>query len=52
MKKYLNKKAILHYIRYGPMDFDFKQAMFYYWIIDFPIFSIIYWTIYFIKKGF
>lgn len=45
MKKYFNKRDIEHYLTYGPMDFEFKQAMFYFLIFDIPIitiFSIVY----------
>lgn len=52
MKKYLNKKDILHYLKYGPMDFNINQAMFYYWLIEFPIYSIIYWSIHFFVKNY
>ena len=50
MKKYFNKKDIKTFLKYGYMEFDFKQAMFYYFIFEFPIYTIIYWTIYLIKK--
>lgn len=40
MKNYLNKDDIIHYIEYGPMDFNFKQMMFYWFIIDLPILTI------------
>ena len=51
IRNFLKKKDILHYVKYGPMDFNFKQAMFYHLLIDFPIYSLIYWSIYFIRGG-
>lgn len=47
--KYLNKNDIIHYLKFGPMDFPYKQSMFYYFIIEFPIYSIVYWFLYIIK---
>lgn len=51
MKKYITKKDILHYFKYGPMDFDFKKAMLLYLIFEFPVYTIIYWLCYFIKNS-
>lgn len=50
-KKYLNSKDIKHYFKYGPMDFDWEQAFFYYLIFDLPFFTLIYLLIYFIKNS-
>ena len=50
MKKYLNKEDIKTFFKYGYMEFEFKQAMFYYWIFEFPIATILFWVIYLIKE--
>ena len=50
IKKYLNKEDIKKYFKYGPMEFEFKQAMFYYFIFEFPIFNILFWLLYLIKE--
>lgn len=42
IKKWLNLKDIKHYYSYGPMDFEFKQAFFYYLILELPIYLIFY----------
>lgn len=41
MKDYLKKENILHYLQYGPMDFSFKQMMFYWLIFDLPVLIIL-----------
>ena len=46
MKKYLNKEDIKTFFKYGYMEFEFKQAMFYY----FPISTILFWLLYLIKE--
>lgn len=45
----IKKEDIKKYLKYGPMEFDFKKAMLLYLIIEFPIYSIIYWLVYFFK---
>lgn len=50
MRRYITKNDIKTYLKWGPMEFDFKKAMFLYLILDFPIYTIIYWLCYFIKK--
>ena len=45
----INKEDIKNYLKYGPMEFKFKKAMLLYFIIEFPIHSIIYWLVYFFK---
>ena len=35
-RKYLNKKDLKTFFKYGYMEFDLKQAMFYYFVFDLP----------------
>lgn len=49
MKKYISKEDIKTYLKWGPMEFDFKKAMLLYFILEFPVYTIIYWLCYFIK---
>lgn len=46
----ITKEDIKTYFEYGPMEFEFKKAMILYWIVDFPISSIIFWLIYFLRR--
>lgn len=50
MKKYITKEDIKTYLKWGPMEFDFKKAMLLYWLVDFPIYTIIFWLIYFLRR--
>lgn len=38
------------YLKYGPMEFDFKKAMLLYWLVDFPICTVIFWLKYFLRR--
>lgn len=49
MKKYITKNDIKTYLKYGPMEFEFKKAMLLYLILDFPLYILIFWLFYFIK---
>lgn len=49
-KEYFNKQDIKHYLKYGPMDFEWPQAFTYYIVIEMPIFTIIYIIILLIKN--
>lgn len=42
MKKFINIEELKHYLKYGPMDFTFKKALFYSCIIDLPMMILIY----------
>lgn len=48
-KKYFNKKDLQTFFKYGYMEFDFKQAMTYYFCFEFPLNTLIFLIYYFIK---
>ena len=41
-KDYFNKKDIKHYLKYGPMDFKWPQALTYYIVLEIPFCIILF----------
>ena len=41
-REYFNKKDIKHYLKYGPMDFNFPQAFTYYVIFEIPFLIVVF----------
>ena len=46
----ITKEDLKTYLQYGPMEFDYKKAMLFYWIVDFPISTIFFWLFYFLRR--
>lgn len=46
----ITKKDISTYLKYGPMEFNLKEAMLLYYLIDLPINILIYFLIYYLRR--